>query len=89
MTCARCDIKFCQQFGDQTTFLDIDKVDLQHSITLMPQQCMLVLTCASKPDRLMCTTLHQTIQAAERMHCLCPQFIPCLLSCSVLHETSV
>jgi len=67
VTCARCDIKFCQQFGDQPTFLDIDKVDLQHSIALIAQQCMLVLICASKPDRFMCTTVHQRMQAAERV----------------------
>lgn len=68
MTCARCDIKFRQQFGDQPTFLDVDKVDLQHKIeTLIAQQRMLVLICASKPCRFMYTTVYQTMQAAERV----------------------
>ena len=89
MTSARCDIKFCQKFGDQPAFLDVDKVDLQHSIALTAQRRMAVMICDSKPDRFTYSTVHQTMLAAGRMQCLCLQFVPCLLSCSVLHETSV
>ena len=67
MTCARCDIKFRQQFGDQPTFFDVDKVDLQHKMALSAQQRMLVLICASKPDRFVYSAVHQTMQAAERV----------------------
>lgn len=32
ITCARCHIKLCQQLGDKTAFLDIDKVHLQYHL---------------------------------------------------------